>query len=179
MSKITKTIAALGVVAGLGVAALPLASYADSPDLETLTVNANIGQSFSLSVDKNAVTLTPTNNGEIVNTETAGGINATVTSNNAAGYTLVLTGTEDYSLADGGKKIPAGTPAKGTSAWGIKGGKITGYQALSASGLTLADTSAPTDTSGEVTDIDFAVSASANQAAGNYTAELTLTATAK
>lgn len=179
MSKITKTIAALGVVAGLGVAALPLASYADSPDLETLTVNANIGQSFSLSVDKNAVTLKPTNNGEIVNTETAGGINATVTSNNAAGYTLVLTGTEDYSLADGDNKIAAGVPAKGTSAWGIKGGKITGYQALGASGLTLADTSAPTDTAGEVTDIDFAVSAAANQAAGNYTAELTLTATAK
>ena len=179
MSKITKTIAALGVVAGLGVAALPLASYADSPDVETLTVNANIGQSFSLSVDKNAVTLTPINNGPVVNTETDGGINATVTSNNAAGYTLVLTGAEDYSLADGSKKIPAGEPTTGTSAWGIKGGKISDYQALGASGLTLADTSAPTDTAGEVTDIDFAVSAAANQAAGNYTASLTLTATAK
>ena len=103
MSKITKTIAALGVVAGLGVAALPLASYADSPDSKPITVNANIGSSFSLTVDKNAVTLAPTNNGPVVNTETDGGINATVTSNNANGYTLVLTGTEDYSLADGSK----------------------------------------------------------------------------
>ena len=32
--KITKVIAALGVVAGLGVAALPLSSYADSTDVE-------------------------------------------------------------------------------------------------------------------------------------------------
>lgn len=179
MSKITKTIAALGVVAGLGVAALPLASYADSPDAETLTVNANIGSSFSLTVDKNAVALAPVNNGDVVNTETAGGINATVTSNNAAGYTLILTGTEDYSLADGDNKIAAGVPAKGTSAWGVKGGKISTYQALGGSGLTLADTSTPTDIAGEVTDIDFAVSAASNQAAGNYTATLTLTATAK
>ena len=179
MSKITKTIAALGVVAGLGVAALPLASYADSPDSKPITVNANIGSSFSLTVDKNSVALAPINNGPIVNTETDGGINATVTSNNAAGYTLVLNGTEDYSLASGTNKIAAGTPAKGTSAWAVKGGKITSYQALGGSGLTLADTSAPTGTSGEATDIDFAVSASPNQAAGNYTATLTLTATAK
>lgn len=179
MSKVTKTIAALGVVAGLGVAALPLASYADSPDSKPITINANIGSSFSLAVDKNSVTLTPTNNGPVVNTETDGGINATVISNNAAGYTLRLTGTEDYSLADGDNKIAAGTPAKGTSAWAVKGGKITGYQALGAPGLTLADTTVPTDIAGEVTDIDFAVSAAPNQAAGNYSATLTLTATAK
>ena len=41
MSKITKTIAALGVVAGLGVAALPLASYAATT--QNIAVEAEIG----------------------------------------------------------------------------------------------------------------------------------------
>jgi hypothetical protein len=45
---ITKIIAALGVVAGLGVAALPLASYADS-DSETVQITVTVGGSFTIT----------------------------------------------------------------------------------------------------------------------------------
>ena len=60
MSKITKTIAALGVVAGLGVAALPLASYAATT--QNITVEAEIGATLSVGAPTVAtVELAPTN----------------------------------------------------------------------------------------------------------------------
>ena len=59
MSKVTKTIAALGVVAGLGVAALPLASYA--ADTQNIAVEAKIGETLSVGTPTAAkVELAPT-----------------------------------------------------------------------------------------------------------------------
>ena len=59
MTKSTKIIAALGVIAGLGVAALPIGAFAAST--QEVTVKVNIDSSISLGVDQamTQVTMAP------------------------------------------------------------------------------------------------------------------------
>ena len=56
MSKSTKVIAGLGVVAALGVAALPLASFATSGDYGTVAVSATVPDAISMTIDGTATT---------------------------------------------------------------------------------------------------------------------------
>ena len=187
MSKITKTIATLGVVAGLGVAALPLASYAaDTETSKDLTVNAQIGETLSVKLNKNSVTLKPTNGGAVVDTTQETGepaaaqtVVATVTTNNLHGYTLTLADTDtDYALInEDGEKIAAGTPAQNQSLWGVDFNDAGTYTALGAGGFSRKGAVA-TANNGETTNIDFAVSASPSQASGTYTNAMTVTVTA-
>ena len=182
MSKITKTIAALGVVAGLGVAALPLASYAaDTDTSKDLTVSAQIGETLSVTLNHNSVTLKPTNGGAVVDTtqETAQTVVATVTTNNLHGYTLKLADADtEYALTnEDGQKIAAGTPAQDQSLWGVKFNDADAYTALGAAGFSRNEADATAD-DGETTNIDFAVSASPSQASGTYTNTMTVTVTA-
>lgn len=181
MSKITKTIAALGVVAGLGVAALPLASYAaDTETSKDLTVSAQIGETLSVTLNHNSVTLKPTNGGAVVDTtQETQTVVATVTTNNLHGYTLKLADTDtDYALTnEDGEKIAAGTPAQNQSLWGVAFNGAGTYTALSADGFSRSEADA-TANNGETTNIDFAVSASPSQASGTYTNAMTVTVTA-
>ena len=81
MSKVTKTIAALGVVAGLGVAALPLASYA--ADTQNIAVEAEIGSTISVETPTAAtVELAPTYGAAA----TTGSSSVTVKTNNLNGF---------------------------------------------------------------------------------------------
>lgn len=54
MSKSTKIIAGFGVAAALGVAALPLASFATSGDYGTVAVSAVVPDAISMTIDGNA-----------------------------------------------------------------------------------------------------------------------------
>lgn len=83
MSKIAKSMAVLGVVAGLGVAALPLSSYAAPAESTPVTIRAKVDSSLAVSSDaaNNLVDLGTVN--------TTSGVSSQTT-------TVTVTGTEDY-----------------------------------------------------------------------------------
>ena len=176
MSKITKTIAALGVVAGLGVAALPLASYAVEKNPSTVNLTARLDNSLSLSVTETELAFDLENGGAVVKDTTA----ATVTTNNGKGYDLkIKAGGSGTSLTSGSYTIPAGEAAQGTSAWGYNTDGSATYTAVTATDVSIASSTAPTPTSGTTTNITIGVSADATQEAGTYTGSFVLTAANK
>ena len=175
MSKVTKTIAALGVVAGLGVAALPLASYA--ADTQNIAVQATIGETLSVEAPTVAtVELTPTNGAAAVE----GSSSVTVKTNHLTGFTLNIKDSDsDTGLTGTGGTIAAGTTLDGSvSAWAYKGGDKVAYTAITEADVALKTTSAPTAAAGETVEITFGVAADADQAAGTYTGGVTVTAVA-
>lgn len=111
MSNISKTIAVLGVVAGLGVAALPLSTYA-APTVWSETggsdttygsdkdgnhfvkkdtdIKLTIEDVLSIDIDATEVELTSTDGTEYTN---AAPLNVTVISKNSKGYNLTIAGT--------------------------------------------------------------------------------------
>ena len=177
MSKMTKTIAALGVVAGLGVAAMPLSSYA-LEDSETVNFTVEVGDSIEIVADSTTVDLGTATSSAMAE----GGTTITVHTNNERGYTATikadgsrLMGTNDVSNV-----IPVnGVPTNGTSSWGYKIGSITDYIAASTTPQEFASTSAVSAQAGDKYDLGFAVSVAPNQAADTYKGSVTLTATAK
>lgn len=173
MSKITKTIAALGVVAGLGVAALPLASYAATT--QNIAVEAEIGETLSVETPTAAtVELAPTNGAAAAE----GSSSVTVKTNHLSGFTLNIKDSDsDTGLTGTSGTIEAGTVLDGTvSAWAYKGGDKAAYTAITTSDVALKTTDAPTTAAGETIEITFGVAADADQAAGTYTGGVTVTA---
>ncbi len=137
MSKMSKAIAALGVVAGLGVAALPLSTYAapGDPDTYSQSTNAQVQVEVegAISISSNIDTVGTDGViklGEImpgsITTETADAqaLKVTVESNaDGAQFDLYMNTLEaDGALtgANTGAKINGGQPTAGTSAWGYK-----------------------------------------------------------
>lgn len=186
MSKITSAMAVLGVVAGLGVAALPLASYAQTSG--PVTVKAEVNSAISVEFVGTAQevdfgTLMPKS--DVV---TRGG-QVAVTTSNATGYTLSVSDTDsDNALtkvgADGlvaAAKIAAGTPAKDTTAWGITGGDLTGWHIVPAKGDSLEvkkTTAAPTaDDHKDEIDLTFGISIDTIED-GIYSTDIVFTAVA-
>lgn len=138
MSKMSKAIAALGVVAGLGVAALPLSTYAAIPSGDSIYKTSTSAQvevivegaiSISSNIDEvgtdGVIKLGEIMPGSIT-TETANAeaLKVTVESNtNGAQFDLYMNTLEaDGALtgANTGAKINGGRPTAGTSAWGYK-----------------------------------------------------------
>lgn len=197
MSKMTKTIAALGVVAGLGVAALPLSSYAATQQVD---VSANVLGSIAVSTDvdgesgaKGTLELGDVTPGSSVVMKD---LAVTVSTNSTAGYTLTLRDTAtDASLintADSTQKIAADTTVqKGQTAWAVRGA-ADGSSALNdsdwvavpasnATALTIKNKAAGALTDGaETTSVTFGVSvAEGAVTAGTYTSTVIFTATSK
>lgn len=195
MSKMSRAIAVLGVVAGLGVAALPMSTYASNTASKSAKVQVEVGGGISIALEN------PTDGSFDVDTNTldlgevkingapvSGVINVKVSTNDPAGYSLTIKSqsTETAMTSDNGSSIPAGEAAQGTSAWSFSGGDITNLtaikatdQVLKANGATTdgdSDASTPAD---EVTPVTFAVSADASQPEGVYTGNVTFTATVK
>lgn len=138
MSNISKTIAVLGVVAGLGVAALPLSTYA-APTVWSETggsdttygsdkdgnhfvkkdtdIKLTIEDVLSIDTDATEVELTSTDGTEYAN---ATPLSVTVISKNSKGYNLTIAGTaatNPTSLTNtAGDQIAAGTGTFATPA---------------------------------------------------------------
>lgn len=186
MSKITKTIAALGVVAGLGVAALPLASYAATDSLDTpITVTASLVDAISIESSANSInTMSLTAGGSVVDSNQ---LDITVVTNATNGYTVSIEdGDEKTALVGTGSNnetIGAANPAQGTSAWGYKFGEalegINSYTAITTELVQVADKDAKTDDDGDVYKLGFGASAAASLTPDTYTGSVTLTATTK
>ncbi len=173
MSKSTKIMAVFGVAAALGVAALPLASYADNTYSATTDITVSINETFSVTATA-AVNTSVTNNAAIDATMKP---KVTVTTNHATGWTLSAktTHTGGPALKSGSNQIAAGTPAQGTSAWALSGGDLTGYTALSATDTLVKSASVATDTTGVETEFTIGVTASSSQASGTYEGTITWT----
>ena len=199
MSKLNKAIAALGIVAGLGVAALPLSSYA--ADLKTvsqnLTVQAYIEETISITIaegsegsftDKGASTDAILDLGNVaLGSYATGDVDVKVMTNSDSGYTLTLASATDSTTMTNGKTGTINAIASGaiesssTSAWGYKvgSGNWTGVVANNSDSKPTIDSStAPTDgESTGVTNVTFGVAASSTQESGTYTASVVFTAT--
>ena len=183
MKKMTAAVAALGVVAGLGAAALPMSSYAAS---ETVPVTAIIDTTLSISTSAEEVKITNVIPGGAIASED---LTVTVKVNSDAtanGYKLTIKDSDAITAlvaANGTDNIPAGVPASNTSAWGwatvnTTTGALSGnYKAVTTAEANVVPSG--TFTSGVAsTVLRFGVSASDSQAAGTYTGGVILTATA-
>lgn len=195
MSKIAKTIAVLGVVAGLGVAALPMSTYAaeysrSASAIVTTEVEGAISIATSVDATGGKVDL-----GKLAlnseTTEMTDPLAVTVTSNSAQTYSLginALNGETAMKGAKTGATIPAGTPAAGTSAWGYKhngtGTMAAAYSAVpaSTSPATIKEftpAEGATGTQNDVVDFMFKASANGTQTPDTYEATVVFTATVK
>lgn len=201
MTNLSKTIAILGVVAGLGVAALPLSSYAaestDGSDVsENATVKLTIAKKLSLTLD--------TTEADLGDGSQTPAIKAAVITNNSKGYTLKIAGStttgsvktvltsgvvkDDIVAASGTAAAPATLAKTATaSVWGytVTGDDITTgftgegvgkYAGVTEAGEAIATKNAATAAAGNLTTITFAADLLENQAAGEYTGQVTFTA---
>lgn len=203
MSKMTKVIAGLGVVAGLGVAALPLSTYAAIPDgsygQEVKTeVQTEIKSAVSIASSQGStespatIDLAQLNPGGLT-TDMTDPLKITVSSNEAnATYSLYINTTAADGAMVGtntGAKIPAMSDtnpiAAGNSAWGYKYSAATDFTGATYKAVptdaTLADASLENNTiTGEGATKDnyfkFQASASTTQPADTYKAEVVFTA---
>ncbi len=188
MSNITKAIAVLGVVAGLGVASLPLSSYAAGQSVKSgdVTVQTTVNSEIGIITSTDLVNMPTVTSGAEPAT---GSVDVTVTTNKAT-YSLVVNDkdadTNMNRVADGttpaeGKvtAIPTGTPAKGSLAWGVKNelGAWAPVPASSAAGLALVTDKAGNG-DGATTTVTFGVSVDGTVADGTYNDVVVFTATA-
>lgn len=180
MSKMVKTIATLGVVAGLGISVLPLSAYA-LEDSETVNINVEVGEMIEIAAADTNVDL-----GTVTHTTNAtGGTTVLVRTNVTSGYTATIAANDNAELKSGTNVIPGGTaPATGVSNWGYKIGSIGTVMGATTTATQFASVDSVTPpttgdaTTGESYDLDFEVSVAPNQPAGTYSGSVVLTATA-
>lgn len=191
MSKIAKSMAVLGVVAGLGVAALPLSSYAS--ESAPVTIQATVDSSIAVTADTDMVDLGTIGAGTGIATQTT-----TVTVSGSAGkYNLGLvdkntdTNMNWVSLAAGqtesdasitGTQIPATadleTEAKG---WAFRLGEDDAWKAVpaySATTFNITPDGGATLNTSATTDVTFGVKADATLKNGIYQDQVVFIATA-
>lgn len=182
MSKTTKALAIMGVVAGLGVAALPMSSYATDATTN-MSVDAVISDFISIENTTGEESDRTVHIGNITNNTDvkAGQGTVNVKTNSAQGFALKIkpAAATNVNMVSGSNTIPAGTPTNGTSAWGFKLSTDSTYSffASASDEKTLkADYALPSDKNGTDITIDFGVTADGAQPAGTYTTEVILTA---
>lgn len=181
-----KIFKALGLAAGLGVAAMPLASYAVDPATADAAVNVTINpvismsldaDSTSVSMDPNTVNLTTLSTTAKVSTNAQGGYKLTLADKDTD-TNLVHTTLTNFKIG-----TSTATPAAGTASWAVKGGNISSWTAMPASnGTALTLKSATALTSAVITDeettVTYGVGLDSSLASGTYTDTVTFTATA-
>lgn len=193
MSKYAKIVATLGVITGLGIASLPVATFAapialdgSVPATQNVVVQLTVGDAVAVSADngtanggnaapnqaKNATSgisyATNAANGMVVNVKDVDeDTNMTV-----SGHTGTVAGTD---------VIAAGTQGAvaGQGQWSIKGGLLATDTAMVKSNetaLKVAESSAPVNTDVAVT---YNISTGASQLPGTYEDTIVYTAAVK
>lgn len=204
MSKTTNALIALGVVAGLGAAALPLSSYAAPTPIEgtgnpitstgNVPVQLKIDETLSMFITNEAgdadftspVALTSTDKENYTSTPIAIKVNA----GNKEGYHLTMHGSAGKGTAtaltnENGTEIATGDLTSTTaSEWGYKVLKgTTGATIDAAWNAVQAEADAATIDSlnkagVQTTQVTFGAHVIAGQEAGTYDGQVTFTATA-
>lgn len=183
MSKITSAMAVLGVVAGLGVAALPLSSYAQ--ETSPVTVKVEVNNNLAIASNTPEVDFGTLNATSEVQTASA-----VISVSGTVKYKLSVKDTDgdpNMNLLKADKtfdttnNIPASASlAKGTSAWGIKGGNLTAWTALPGTGeLEIATGDLTTLTAPQTsidTTVDFGISIGTGLTNGVYQNDVIFTA---
>lgn len=172
MTKMSKAIAVLGVVAGLGVAALPLSTYADT---QIVPVEVEVSGAISITSDTATAQMSVKNNQDVAASDP---VKLTVSTNNENGYTVTIKDSDNSTnlVTETNDVIPAGTPAQGTSAWGYKFGDATAYTGVTLNDVEVKTTSTASATNGDEYNLVFGVTTGANQAQGTYKGGVMLTA---
>lgn len=191
MSKMSKAIAVLGVVAGLGVAALPLSSYAADNYSQSAQAQVKVEVGGAISITTDATDgVVDLGQMKINGVSTTKDLEVTVSSNSEIGYDLTIkSATNETSLktADGAE-IPADVNvAAGTSAWAYRlydtdGTTPKAWTAITAAPVNILSHTADAGNTGAMTGatkVNFGASASGTQAEGIYTGTVVFTATVK
>lgn len=203
MSKMSKAIAVLGVVAGLGVAALPLSSYA--ADGATASKSAQVQAKVEGAISIDIVEPTTPNTGDDVSltgsllnlgtlkingAPNTGAMGVRVATNAANGYSLSIksassaTGMVGSNGAEG-FTIPANAAVTtGTAGWAYKVGAgnqtaITDKDVEIRAPGAITGTDTVDNKKAETTDVTFIVAADSNTHDGTYTGTVVFTATAQ
>ncbi len=191
MSKMSKAIAVLGVVAGLGVAALPLSSYAadNYSQSSQAQVKVEVGGAISITTDATdgVVDLGQLKINGVSETKD---LNVTVSSNSEIGYDLTIKSatTQTSLVSESGAEIPANANvAAGTSAWAYRtyeadGTTAQAWTAITPDPVNILSHTADAGNTGEMTGttkVNFGASASGSQQEGVYTGTVVFTATVK
>ena len=180
MSQINRIVATLGITTALGIASMPIATYAAATDSKNVTVKVNVASVIALSADSASteITMNPNN----VNT-TGLKTKLTVATNNKNGYKLTVKdvdSTTAMTSADTTETIPAtaGVLTAGTAGWNISGGDLNKVAVTTAD--QVVKTNPNTAHVGIQEDIDmvYGVATSAAQAQGTYQDVIIYTATA-
>ena len=167
-----KVLGALSLAAVLGVAGLGVAG-ANAATTAEVTYQASLAQSIDIESGDASVEVTLTNGGEVKT-----GTNVlTYNSNAAKGYTITASVEGNTNLVSGSDTIPYSTAAvaKGTSGWNLTGDAILNFN----SGTTATVASDTANANGATKNITFSAAASAAQAAGTYTKDVTYTIAAQ
>lgn len=195
MSKYAKIVATLGVITGLGIASLPVATFAapialgSTPSTQNVVVQLTVGDAVAVSADngtanggnaapnqaKNATSsisyATNAANGMIVNVN-----DVDEDTNMTAGHAGTVTGT-----VTGTDVIAAGTTGStaGSGTWSVKGGLLTADTAMvkqSETALKVAETTGPINTSLNMT---YNIATGGAQLPGTYQDTIVYTVVAK
>lgn len=189
MSKTTSALVALGVVAGLGAAALPLSSYAVDPATDKVGVTLKIDDELTIEADKST-----TDKVDLSGTGHTGDVTLTVVSNNQKGYNLGIMGSattnptsltsenDDEIVAGSGTFAAPAALSTTTSEWGYRLASVAAFTEGLYAGVTtnndvIKTTAAPTGEAGDETVVTFGASIKDGQPAGTYAGEVTFTAT--
>ena len=193
MSKYTKIVATLGVITGLGIASLPLATFAapipldgSVPRSQNVVVQLTVGDAVAVAVDSNNV-----NAGNVSPNQTKN-VSTTVSyaTNHNTGMTLTVKDLDEDtdmtaglsgSPVAGTNVISAGTNGNvaGTGNWSIKGGLLTSPTAMvkqSQTALKVQESNAPVNTT---VNVDYDFSTGASQLPGTYQDTIVYTAAVK
>ena len=174
MSKYSKIVATLGVITGLGIASLPLATFAapiplidGTPKSANVKVKLTVGDAVAIAVDSNDA-----NAGNAAPNQTKSATSTvSYATNKATGMTLTV---KDQDVAAGTQGAVAGQ-----GQWSIKGGLLATDTAMVKStdtALKVAESSAPINTDVTVT---YNIATGASQLPGTYEDTIVYTATVK
>ena len=190
---ITRSIAVLGVVAGIGVAALPAMSYAADPS-QNVTINVSVDP--TVAADATICGAAAGSGATIEFGNLAAGESGTrdctfaFASNDAA---YVKISAAETNLKNGEETIAAfGTKADNLApanpGWGynvtetgdsvtVTPGLDSGYTGVTTSPTTIASTSAAVTTAQGTGTIQFGIQTATDQAPGDYSGTVTITVT--
>lgn len=205
MTKSTKIVAALGVMAGIGVAALPLGTFATltlgaSPASEDVKVQLTIPKAVAVASDKDATsnpcTASMTSGSSTTtdimpnNVATCSNVITAAANHGGAVLSVKTAGTganaTDLTLEGGGDSLTASDTAvsAGSGTWNISAttsGAGTLNSAFSTQkGITTSDVAVYTTAAAEETEVTmtYHFGTKANQKVGTYSNVLTYTVTA-